>query len=88
MKNYLIAYDIYDSKRAYKVRKLICEYALGGQKSAFEVILNKRELRGLRAKLCSIIQERDSINIVEVSDSVIMLGRADRLIYNDGVVIV
>ena len=88
MRHYLIAYDIYDSKRAYMVRKLICEYALGGQKSAFEVILNKRELRGLRVKLDSIIQKRDSINIVEVSDSVIMLGRADRLIYNDGVVIV
>ncbi len=43
MKHFIIAYDIFDTKRAYHVRKLVYDHALGGQKSALEVPLKKRE---------------------------------------------
>jgi len=44
MKNYIVAYDILDVKRAYRVRKLIYDYASGGQKSALELLLSRNEL--------------------------------------------
>ena len=48
---YLIAYDVTDNKRRYKIRKIAYSYAFGGQKSALEADLNKKEIFELAKKI-------------------------------------
>ena len=55
MQNYLICYDIFDKKRLYKVRKIVYSYALGGQKSALEAPLSKKELKDKWFKILEMI---------------------------------
>ena len=47
---YLIAYDVSDLKRRKKVQKVAYSYAFGGQKSAVEALLNKKDLFELAKK--------------------------------------
>ena len=88
MKQYIVAYDIVCSKRAFKVRKLVYSYAMSGQKSVLEVLLSKKELKELLALLEALLDKGDSINVIEVSDKVMLFGRADQLSYDKGVVII
>jgi CRISPR/Cas system-associated endoribonuclease Cas2 len=39
MQNYIIAYDVFHPKRLYKIKKLAYSYAMGGQKSALEALI-------------------------------------------------
>ncbi len=87
-KYFIIAYDIFDTKRAYKVRKLVYEYAMGGQKSALEVLLNKAELKEIIEKIKPLLKDDDRVNILEVEEMPLLLGRADVLAYDKGVIIV
>jgi len=88
MTNYLIAYDIFNPKRLYGVRKIVKTYALEGQKSAIEAPLNRDLMQSLVAELMDIMQDEDKINIIKVSN-IILLGRAKTISYkNNGVIIV
>ena len=88
-KHYVIAYEILSPKRAVRVRKLLYEYAFGGQKSVLEIPLsNKRELTLLLKELKPLLSEEDSVNIIEVNNSIKLFGKADVLKYDKGVVIV
>ena len=88
MKHYIVAYDILNDKRAVKVRKLVYSYALGGQKSALEVPMNKRDLKELLARLEPLLSDEDRVNIIEVDEKPMLFGRADMLAYDKGVIIV
>ena len=87
-KHFIIAYDIFDVKRAYKVRKLVYEYAMGGQKSALEVPLTKVELKEIVKSLEPLLKDDDRVNIIEVEEMPLLFGRADVLEYDKGVIIV
>ena len=88
MKQYIVAYDILNDRRAVKVRKLVYSYALGGQKSALEVPMNKRDLKELLARLEPLLSDEDRVNIIEVDEKPMLFGRADMLAYDKGVIIV
>ena len=88
MRQYVVAYDIFCARRAFQVRKLVYSYAMSGQKSALEVLLNRKELKELLALLESLLGDGDSVNIIEVSDRVMLFGKADKLDYDKGVIII
>jgi len=89
MKSYIVAYDIFCKKRAYRVRKFVYSYALGGQKSVLETpFLNKRDLNRFIKELKPILHKDDSVNIIEVEEDSTIFGKADILSYDRGVVIV
>jgi CRISPR-associated protein Cas2 len=48
---YLVAYDIADAKRLYRVHKKVETYAIGGQKSFYECWLTEHELACFKAEL-------------------------------------
>lgn len=58
-KRYLIAYDIADSKRLYRIHKKIQAYAIGGQKSFYECWLTTSELAECRNTLITLIHESE-----------------------------
>jgi len=87
MKHYIVAYDILNDKRAVKVRKLVYSYALGGQKSALEVPLKKKELKGFLAELEPLLSDEDRVNIIEVEEEPMLFGKADVLAFDKGVII-
>lgn len=51
---YLIAYDIADSKRLYRVHKQVEAYAIGGQKSFYECWLTSHEFAKFKADLTAL----------------------------------
>ncbi len=87
-KLYIIAYDIANDKRLAKVRKLVYSYALGGQKSALEVYLDKKSLKEIVKKLNTLVKDNDKVNIIQVHDKPLLFGRADFISYDQGVIIV
>jgi len=87
VKNYIVAYDIFSPKRAYKVRKLVYSHAMGGQKSALEVPLDKKDLTDFIERMEPLLAKDDLVNIVEVEEEAILLGKANALTYNKGVII-
>ena len=88
MKHYIVAYDILSDKRAYKVRRLVYSYAIGGQKSALEVLLTKKELIEFVKQLESLLSDEDRVNIIEVDEESLLFGKADVLVYDKGVIII
>ena len=88
MQNYLICYDIFDKKRLYKVRKIAYSYALGGQKSAVEAPLSKKELKELISKLLDIIKEEDKINIIPFSGEPLCFGKAEFVKFDKGLIVI
>jgi len=87
MQNYLICYDIFDEKRLYKVRKIVYSYALGGQKSAIEAPLKKKELKDLISKLLLVIKPEDKINIIPFSNEPLCFGKAEFVKFDRGLII-
>jgi CRISPR-associated endonuclease Cas2 len=87
-KSYLICYDVFDTKRLKKVKKVAYSYAFGGQKSALEAPLDSVLMMELIKELEKILKDEDKVNIIRVSKP-ILLGKATRIEYIDnGVVIV
>lgn len=87
-KNYIIAYDILNIKRASKVRKLVYSYAIGGQKSALEVPLDRADMIEFLGLLEPLLGDIDRVNIIEVEEEPMLFGRADVLVYDEGMIIV
>lgn len=88
MNNYIIAYDIFNPKRLPKVRKVVYSYTLEGQKSALEAPLDGSSMKFLVAELLALVEEEDKVNIIRVSNP-ILLGKAKSIAYeNNGVIIV
>lgn len=83
-KNYLICYDISDQKRLSKARKIAYAYAVGGQKSAVEAPLGEVGIKLLFEQIKKELKEReDRLNIVEVYDDPLLLGKAFRLSFDE-----
>ncbi len=88
MKYYLVCYDIADDKRRRKVAKLIYAYAIGGQKSVLEVPLNKQEHKELILGLEKLINStHDRVNVVLFDGEPLLLGKADFLHFENGVIV-
>jgi len=88
-KNYLICYDINDSKRLRKVAKVAYSYALGGQKSALEAPLKEQELKELIIQVKKLINpKQDKINIVEYYGEPLIYGKNDFLKFKEGVIVI
>jgi len=87
--HYVIAYDVHDNKRRRKCAKTAYSYALGGQKSALESVLQKHEITTVCDELLDTIDpEEDRIHLVRVKPRAILLGRAKQLDFDDGVVVI
>jgi CRISPR-associated endonuclease Cas2 len=88
MKTFVVLYDVFDAKRLRKVKELVYGYAMGGQKSAREVVLKEQNLKALVEALLQLTEKEDKVNIVRVSEP-ILLGKATQLVYEEnGVIIV
>ncbi len=84
VKNYLVCYDIANPKRLPKISKKAYAYAIGGQKSAIEAPLSKTDALHFIDELKRIIKPKeDKINIIEIEDDPILLGRAFRLLFDE-----
>ena len=88
MKNYIIAYDVFNVKRLQKVKKIVYSYALGGQKSAVEAPLAKKDIVAFYAKLEPILKEEDRLNVICIKGQPILLGRAKHIEFEEGIIIV
>lgn len=87
-RHYVIAYDVADNRRRRVCAKVAYSYALGGQKSALETVLSKRELKVLHDELLdSIDPDEDRIHVVEVKPDIVMFGKARRLVYDKGAIL-
>lgn len=78
---YLVAYDIREPKRLYKVHKVLKEFACGGQKSAFECYLTDGERKELIARVeqCMELDEDAFLVIALIDrDAVSTLGIATK----------
>ncbi len=64
------------------------EYAIGGQKSAIEAILNNKELKELVKRLEKLIDKNDRINIISYEGEPVCFGKADFLRYEKGVILI
>lgn len=88
MRLYLVAYDIADQRRLRKVREVAYSYAFGGQRSAVECYLTSKELARLERELLRFIDlEIDRVNIVEVYEEAILLGKAKRIDFDEGMIV-
>jgi len=87
--HYVIAYDVMDNKRRRKCAKVAYSYAFGGQKSALESVLEKRDIGVVSDELLdSIDPKEDRVNVVRVMPRAILMGRAKQLDYDEGVIVV
>ena len=85
---YLIGYDVINPKRRSKIRKIAYSYAFGGQKSALEAILNKKEVFDLAKKLSVKMDlSKDRAHIVKVK-KFLYLGKAKEITFKNGDIII
>jgi len=85
---YLIGYDVIDSKRRRKIRQISYSYAFGGQKSAIEAILDKKEVFEVARKLSTKMDlSEDKVHIVKVK-KFIFLGKAKEITFKNGDIII
>ena len=88
-KHFLVAYDVVKSRRRRKIAKEVYSYALGGQKSALEVPMDKDAAMQLAENLfVKCDAETDRINLIQVDPDGLLLGRAVQLKYNEGAIII
>lgn len=64
---YVIAFDIVDDHRRYRISKILLEYGYRVQKSAFEGFLSRESLDECRKKLLKIIDKgTDSLRFYQM----------------------
>lgn len=76
---YLIAYDICDAKRLYRVHKKVEAYAIGGQKSFYECWLTKHELVHFKQEISEIMEkDEDRVMIFQLHSDTepLLFGKA------------
>lgn len=56
---YLVAYDISDAKRLYRVHKKVEAYAIGGQKSFYECWLTEHEFANFKQDVTACMDTVD-----------------------------
>ncbi|MCK5853691.1 MAG: CRISPR-associated endonuclease Cas2 [Sulfurovaceae bacterium] len=89
MKSYLVAYDIFDSKRLYRVARIVEDYKLKGQKSSWETPLDRKSMSTLVSRLGEVLTGKDKANIIAVVGRPILLGKANSIkIQKGGIVII
>ena len=85
---FLIGYDVIDNKRRRKIREVSYSYTFGGQKSAVEGILNKKEVFELAKKLSAKMDlSEDRVHIVKVK-KFLYLGKAKEITFKNGDIII
>ena len=85
---HLIGYDIINHKRRRKIKNIAYSYAFGGQKSAVEAILDKKEVFELARKLSAKMNlSEDKVHIVKVK-KFIYLGKAKEITFENGDIII
>lgn len=76
---FLVAYDIRQPRRLYKVHQVLKDYASGGQKSAYECYLSHAERRELLHRAIDVIdKDEDTLLVIRLvsRDAVETLGKA------------
>ncbi|OBX09336.1 CRISPR-associated endonuclease Cas2 [Gallibacterium genomosp. 3] len=76
---YLVAYDITEHNRLYRIHKKVESYAIGGQKSFYECLLSEHELIHFKQEVTELMQlDEDRLFIFQLhSDTKPMLyGKA------------
>lgn len=86
--NFLVAYDIKDAKRLYKVKKAVYEVCLFAQKSALEADLTSLRLKALSSKINTLALKQDKINIIKIIGKAKILGQKKEKIFNNNLVII
>lgn len=71
----LVIYDIVDDKKRNRLAKFLSGYGYRIQKSAFEMMLNKRQYKTLLSQLKKYVSEEDSIRVYKI------VGYSERTIY-------
>lgn len=85
---YLIAYDISDTNRRYRIHTLLKGYAVGGQKSLFECWLKPYELEKLQQDLLPpLLKAGDKLHIFRLSDPAQLYGAAQKLDFDPFLII-
>ncbi|KIM03098.1 MAG: hypothetical protein KU28_11560 [Sulfurovum sp. PC08-66] len=88
METFLVAYDIFDTKRLRKVKHIVYSYSLGGQRSALETPLSLSLMKELLERVSTIVEEHDQMNLIRIIDKPILLGKAQFTSFeNRGVII-
>ena len=68
---YLIAYDIADSHRLYKMHKHVEAFAIGGQKSFYECWLTEHEMMKFKQEVNALIDPSDDcVFIFRIPDNI------------------
>ncbi len=86
-KEYLVCYDICNPKRLSKVQTYLYSLALGGQKSALYIPLDKFELEELIHKLNSLTKPEDYVHIIPIYPDPICFGKSDFLKFENGAIV-
>ena len=88
MDSWLLCYDIADPKRLSRVRKIAYSYALGGQKSALEVPLDKRTRKELLERIEQAIDpEVDKVNLIRYWGEPIVFGTGITITLEEGMIV-
>jgi CRISPR-associated endonuclease Cas2 len=88
LKAYVVAYDVFDPKRRYKVAKIVENHKLKGQKSSWETALDRKLMRTLLTELKEVLEEGDKVNLVRVVGKPILLGNAKSLTNQEGGIVI
>ena len=86
-RDFLICYDILDTKRLSKVQKYLYSLALGGQKSALCIPLSQNELNTVIEKLKKLSNKCDLIHIIPIVQKPLCFGKNDLLTFEKGAII-
>lgn len=76
---FLVAYDIRNSRRLYRIHRILKDYASGGQRSAFECYLSAAERKELLERAgVEINSNEDTFLIIRITSpqTVKTLGKA------------
>ena len=77
---FLIAYDVADTKRVAKLGRFLSKIGVRIEYSIFYIKANKEEMVEIAMKINDIIEpEMDDVRIYEIEDYGIALGNADLL---------
>ena len=77
---FLVAYDIADTKRVAKIGRFLSKIGVRIEYSIFYVSASKEEMTEIAMKINDIIEpNEDDVRIYEIEDYGIALGKADLL---------